>query len=96
MVKSGVRPSILLHGAHSADDLYYRSLLSRSAGTYIACLSSGGSGAFHGTVTDHLAEHLPPARYDFYLCGNRRMIRDATLLADDRFPGARVFTEAFY
>ncbi len=36
------------------------------------------------------------ASYDLYLCGRQEMIRDATLMADERFPGSLVFSEFFY
>jgi len=52
--------------------------------------------SFQGRVTDYLAARLPPGRYDFYLCGGTEMIHRATLLADERFPGSRVFAEAFF
>jgi ferredoxin-NADP reductase len=98
MVRSGVRPLWLLHGVRAAEDLYYRSLLSRAARTYVGCLSDGeaGAGFFGGRVTDFIKKHLPHGRYDFYLCGNQQMIRDVTLLADESFPGSFVFTEVFH
>ena len=98
MVKSGFRPFLLLHGVRTAEELYSRSLLSRAAGTYIGCLSEGGAvaGLFDGRVTDYIERHLSPGHYDFYLCGNQRMVRDVTLLADERFPGSYVFTEIFH
>ena len=52
--------------------------------------------AFNGKVTEYLKKHLPPAVYDFYLSGRREMIRDVTLLIDERFPDSLVYTEMFY
>ena len=51
---------------------------------------------FHGRVTDYLRDKLPVTAYDFYLCGRREMIRDVTLLVDERFPGSHIYTEPFY
>ena len=52
--------------------------------------------AFQGRVTEYLASLLAPGQYDFYLCGRREMIREATLLIDERFPGGRIYSEPFY
>jgi benzoate/toluate 1,2-dioxygenase reductase subunit len=51
---------------------------------------------FRGKVTGYLEQHLTPEAYDFYLCGRSEMIRDVTLLVDERFPGSLVYTESFY
>jgi hypothetical protein len=32
----------------------------------------------------------------FYLCGRREMIREVTLLVDEKFAGSFLFTEPFY
>jgi ferredoxin-NADP reductase len=47
-------------------------------------------------VTEYLQQHLPPAPYDFYLCGRREMIRDVTWLADEQYPDSRIYSETFY
>ena len=52
--------------------------------------------AFKGKVTEYLEKHLPSAIYDFYLSGRREMIRDVTLLIDERFSDSLVYTEVFY
>jgi NAD(P)H-flavin reductase len=99
MAASGISGFILLHGVSRPQDLYYRDLLRQKASDYTACLSDDHSPAadyFKGRVTDYMLRHLPAKAYDFYLCGRQDMIRDATLLADERFPGSSVFTEAFY
>ena len=44
----------------------------------------------------YLKDKLPVEACDFYLCGRREMIRDATLLVDERFPGSYIYTELFY
>ena len=97
MVESGVRDFSLLHGVRSEDELYYRAKLRDSARRYLPCLSQGGGeGCFPGRVTKWARRFLEPGSHDFYLCGSRAMIRDMTLLADEAFPGSRVFTEAFH
>ncbi|MEW6440170.1 MAG: FAD-binding oxidoreductase [bacterium] len=102
MARSGVSGFTLLHGVRTPEDLYYQDLFREQASLYIPCLSGpipahgGAPGIFHGRVTDYLESELRAGSYDFYLCGNEKMIRDATHLADDRFPGSRVYTEIFF
>ncbi len=99
MARSGVSGFILLHGVRTSGDLIYRDAASDRAAHDVPCLSEPGeaaAGAFSGRVTDFMASRLPPGDYDFYLCGRSDMIRDATLIADERFPGARVHAEIFY
>ncbi len=99
MVRSGVTGFTLLHGVDSPHDLYYRSELKPAASSYIPCISGEypSSGEyFHGRVTDYLQKHLPPAQYDFYLCGRREMIREVTWLVDERFSGSLIYSEQFY
>jgi ferredoxin-NADP reductase len=102
MFRSGTRPFALLHGVRRRQDLYYRSLFRPLAGAYVACLSQANDDrvpepdVYSGRVTAYLKHRLPPGIYDFYLCGSQEMVRDATLTADDRFAGSRVFTEIFF
>nr|MCU0540401.1 FAD-binding oxidoreductase [Desulfobacterales bacterium] len=75
------------------------SLLRGKAALYVGCVSerpSAAPGCFAGRVTGYLQERLPAGAYDFYLCGRQEMVRDATLIADERFPGSLVFSEVFY
>jgi len=99
MARSGVTGFTLLHGVDSPQDLYYQSVLESAANGYIPCISREHPSSvayFHGRVTDYLQEHLPPAAYDFYLCGRREMIREVTWLVDERFPGSLLYSEIFY
>ena len=99
MLRSGVTGFTLLHGVDSPQDVYYQSQFESGADLYIPCISKeyqGSTGQFRGRVTDYLNQHLPPAVYDFYLCGRREMIRDVTWLVDDRFPGSLIYSELFY
>jgi benzoate/toluate 1,2-dioxygenase reductase subunit len=99
MARSGVAGFILLHGVSRPDDLYYALIFKNAAKAYVPCLSQktiGSADAFKGRVTEYLEHHLPPTPYEFYLCGGREMIRDVTLLIDERFPGSLVYTELFY
>ncbi|MEJ2364903.1 MAG: FAD-binding oxidoreductase [Deltaproteobacteria bacterium] len=102
MVRTGIVDFTLLHGVHQANSLYYQDIFRRAARLYIPCLgadtgeASSGDNIFRGRVSHYLAEHLPPNVYDFYLCGRQEMIRDVTLLVDERFPGSLIYTEAFY
>lgn len=102
MARSGVTGFTLLHGVTYAEDLYYESFLRRITTDYIPCLSEPVSaaklpeGAFQGMVTDHIGSQLPRGEYDFYLCGRGEMVRDATLLVDEFFPGSLVYHEVFF
>ena len=98
MARSGVHGFTLLHGVRKTADLYYTEVFRQTAKLYVPCLTSQGTGpanTYPGRVTRYLKEQLAPGRYDFYLCGHQRMISDATLIIDDRFPGSLVYTEAF-
>ncbi len=99
MAAAGVRPSILLHGVRTPEDLHYCELLSEAAERYVPCLTQSPAGTddtYPGRVSAWLRERLPAGGYDFYLCGNAAMTRDVTLLVDERFPGSRVFAEVFH
>ncbi len=99
MIHEGARPSLLLHGVRTAEELYYRETLQAAAGRYVPCLSNDPAppeGAFNGYVTRFLQEHVPPCACDFYLAGRMAMIHDALAIIDDGFPEARVYTEAFF
>ena len=102
MARSGLRGFTLLHGARHAGQLYYQDLLQQSANIYLPIVweipddDHVLSGLFHGKMVNLLVQHLKPGRYDFYLCGWQKMIKDVTHLIDDRFPGSHVYTEVFF
>lgn len=102
MARSGVTDFILLHEVESAEDLYYQDLFGEIASNYVPCLPGATvsdplpPGAFCGSAAGFLKANLPPASYDFYLCGERNMTLDVTLLADEQFPGSSVFKEVFF
>jgi NAD(P)H-flavin reductase len=98
MVRSGLKNFTLLHGVRSPEDLYYSAVFKSAAAAYVPCLSGGTrlKEGFSGRVTDYLNTHFAVGAYDFYLCGRSEMIRDATLIVDDRFPGSFVYTEIYY
>jgi ferredoxin-NADP reductase len=99
MARTGVTGFILLHGVHSAEDLYYASVLKSTAKQYVPCISETDRSSgeyFQGRVSDYLQKKLAPGPYDFYLCGRREMTRDVTFLVDEKFPGSLIFTEVFY
>ena len=101
MARAGVSGFVLLHGVRSVAELHYADVFRSAADIYVPCLSDSAfpdqtENAFSGRVTDYLERRLPEGRYDAYLCGRREMIRDATLLLDDRFPDSRVFSETFF
>ena len=99
IVSSGVTDITLLHGVTLADDLYYADFLRSSVKRYVPCLSDPDESSvdyFSGRVTEYLQKHLAPGAYDFYLCGRSEMIRDATLLIDEKFPGSFIYTEQYF
>jgi ferredoxin-NADP reductase len=100
MAAAGAAGYVLLHGVDSPADLYYADVLRSAAARYVPCISGPEatrvSGGFAGRVTDYLRQRLPAGSYDFYACGRRDMVRDVTLLADERFPDSLVFAETFY
>jgi benzoate/toluate 1,2-dioxygenase reductase component len=100
MASSGVKGFIMVHGAKSTGELYKRSLLRGASEDYVACISDPSSDAeadvFRGRVTDYIAGRLNSGVYDFYLCGQRDMIQDVTIIVDERFPGSSVYAETFY
>lgn len=100
--KSGIRGHVLVHGVRDIVDLYYRDILQDTVKNYVPCLTENSSfeeqepNFFFGRVTTYLASKLPKGKYDFYLCGNGAMIRDATVVIDRIFPDSRLFSEVFY
>lgn len=102
MGRSGVTDFILLHEVEFAEDLYYQDIFRKIASNYVPCLLKPSSDdllppeIFHGNAAGFIKKHLPPASYDFYLCGDREMTREVTLLADNHFPDSYVFKEVFF
>jgi benzoate/toluate 1,2-dioxygenase reductase component len=99
MAAAGAGGYILLHGVDAPEELYYAELLRARAAAYVPCIPHAGTtapGVFAGRVTDYLAGRLAPGAFDFYACGRRDMVRDVTLLADERFPGSLLLSETFY
>ena len=99
MVGSGVTDILLLHGVTHPDELYYADYLHSAVKHYLPCISEPNElseNYFSGRVTAYLQTHVDPGIYDFYLCGRNEMIRDATLLIDERFPGSFIYTEQFF
>ena len=99
MTRAGISNFTLLHGARLQEDLYYANQFQQNAHEYVPCLTATDrlpQKAFQGKVTAYLERHLPSGAYDFYLCGRQEMIRDATLIIDERFPASLVYTEIFY
>lgn len=102
MGRSGVTDFILLHEVEFTADLYYQDLLRKIASNYVPCLLGASTadpsppGTFQGNAAGFIKKNLPPASYDFYLCGEREMTREVTLLADEHFPGSYVFKEVFF
>ena len=100
--RSGVTDYALLHQAISADELYYRSYFQKNTPKYFPCLvappitESRSSNLFYGKISECIRKNLRPGSYDFYLCGEREMIQDVTLLVDEIYPESRLYTEVFF
>ena len=102
MGRSGTTGFTLLHEVESIDDLYYQDLFREITSKYIPCLTETSPvdplppDTFHGSAAEFIKMNLLPAKYDFYLCGDRQMTREVTFLADEHFPGSYVFKEVFF
>jgi ferredoxin-NADP reductase len=102
MGRSGITDFNLLHEVELAQDLYYQNLFRKIASNYYPCLlkpsvaDPSPPGTFRGNAADFIRRNLPSATYDFYLCGEREMTREVTLLVDEQFPGSNVFKEVFF
>ena len=100
--RTGVTDYTLLHQAISADELYYRSYFQKNTPKYFPCLveppitESKPSNFFYGKISECIRKNLRPGSYDFYLCGEREMIQDVTLLVDEMYPESRLYTEVFF
>lgn len=100
--RSGIKHFALFHEATSSEELYYQTDFKKLTSAYHPCLPAETTvaampeGMFQGHVVGCITTHLTRGTYDFYLCGHREMIRNVTLLVDDRFPGSHVYTEVFF
>jgi ferredoxin-NADP reductase len=100
--RSGITGFTLLHQAISAEELYYQKYFQEHTSIYFSCLTGVPNAEpslpnlFRGKISDCIRKNLRPGSYDFYLCGEREMIREVTLLVDEVYPESRVYTEVFY
>jgi benzoate/toluate 1,2-dioxygenase reductase subunit len=100
--RSGITDFTLLHQAVSVDELYYRLYFQKITPRYFSCLTevpfteSSLPNLFCGKISECIRKNLRPGSYDFYLCGEREMLREVTLLVDGIYPESRVYTEVFY
>ncbi len=102
MGRAGITGFILLHEVELAEELYYQEFFRKTASRYIPCLLAPPaadplpSGTLRGKAASYIKKNLMPASYDFYLCGEREMTREVTLLADEQFPGSYVYKEVYF
>ena len=100
--RSGITDVTLLHQAISADELYYQKYFQEHTSTYFSCLTGVPNAEpslpnlFRGKISECIRKNLRPGSYDFYLCGEREMLREVTHLVDEIYPESRVYTEVFY
>lgn len=99
MYRNGLRDACLIHGARTPGGLYYARELQQGLRAYVPCLSAPEGAlpvdGIRGRVSDYLANGLEPGVYDFYVSGQRRMVRDVMRVIDDRFDGSTLFSENF-
>lgn len=99
--RDGVKDALLLHGVPTPDGLIYRQLLQPAYRAYVPCISRVSAHAdcpentYAGRVTQYLQHELEPGIYDFYLCGLRTMVQEATAIVDERFGQSRLFIEVY-
>lgn len=102
IARTGVTDFLLLHEVPSTEDLYYQKMFQKISSNYVPCLlveklpDPRPPGAFQGNAVSFIRKNLKPASYDFYLCGEREMIRRVTLLVDEGFAGSHVYTEVYF
>jgi benzoate/toluate 1,2-dioxygenase reductase subunit len=99
MARSGANGFTMLHGVDDPLELHYKSVIEPVADLYVPCNSGSQNNQgdfFGGRVTDYMQNHLDRKVYDFYLCGQREMIRDMLFLIDEYFSNSLVYTETFY
>jgi len=100
--RSGITDFTLLHQAISADELYYQSYFQKITPKYFSCLpetpskTSAFPNLYCGKISECIRKNMHPGSYDFYLCGEREMIREVTHLVDEIYPESRVYTEVFF
>lgn len=100
--RSGITDFTLLHQAISADELYYQSYFQKITPKYFSCLpetpskKSSFPNLYCGKISECIRKNMHPGSYDFYLCGEREMIREVTHLVDEIYPESRVYTEVFF
>jgi benzoate/toluate 1,2-dioxygenase reductase component len=99
--RNGLKDALLLHGVPTPGGLIYRQLLQSAYRAYVPCISrppeghACPDGTFVGRVTQYLEHELEPGIYDFYLCGLRTMVQEATVIIDERFAESRLFIEVY-
>ena len=64
---------------------------------FTLCTSQDAAGDYHGRVTDYLRQHPPVEQYEYYLCGNGKMIYEAIdILRSQQVPDERIHFELYF
>ena len=85
----------LLHGVRDFEEAYEKEHY--NPGAYILCTSKDERGHFHGRVTDYLRQNPPTEEYEYYLCGNGKMIYEAAdILRNQLVPPERIHYEIYF
>lgn len=102
MVRSGVTGFTMLHGARSAQELFYRDLFESRARKYVPCICDTPNDGieqcdrYHRKLVDTLKGHVEQGCYDFYLCGWEKTIKSVVDTIDNFYPHSYVHVEVFY
>jgi ferredoxin/flavodoxin---NADP+ reductase len=85
----------LLHGVREHEEAYEKEHYKNE--NYILCTSRDNRGNFEGRVTDYLRQNPPLEQYEYYLCGNGKMIYEAVeILRTQNVPDERIHFEIYF
>ena len=86
---------VLMHGIRRVEDL--RLAEGVEPERYVSCVSQEEGGAYHGRLTDYLADQELPASDLYYVCGNPLAVADLVHLLERKgIPENRIIQEFYY
>jgi len=85
----------VLHGVRYNEEVYdYEHYLKER---YTVCTTQEDNGYFHGRVTDYLKQNPQQEEFEYYLCGNGKMIYEViAILRNQNIPTERIHFEVFF
>jgi ferredoxin--NADP+ reductase/benzoate/toluate 1,2-dioxygenase reductase subunit len=85
----------LVHGTRFANEDYGKTTFPKDC--YIQCTSRDINGDFQGRVTKYIAGYEAEQSLQYYLCGNSRMIMEASgILRSKGIPPGDIHTEVYF